>query len=86
MSSCMYCAPFYRSLCGLHRRDALQKLCRRFVVGILLDQLAGKGLLQDALPQGFSLLEALGDGFFEFVGHGEPVLSYTKGRGAFPSR
>jgi hypothetical protein len=46
---------------GPLRLYALQKLCCRFIVGILRDQLACKGLLQDALPQGFGLLEALSD-------------------------
>ena len=45
-----------------------QQLFRRFVFRILGDELAGKGLLKYALPQGLDLLEALIDRFLDLVG------------------
>ena len=64
------------------RADALQQRRRRLIVGVLGDQLAGEGLLEDTLAQPLGPLQAgphggfglLDDGQATFYLHDYPAL------------
>jgi len=52
---------------GAFGTDAFQQHAGRLVVGVLRHQLAGEGLFQDGLAQGFGLLQGGGDDLLNVV-------------------